>query len=150
MQKMKLLLSAMAALTIVAGSAGADELVKYQVVDSSIPKSLTGTPGDPANGEKVFVDRRLGNCLSCHQVTVLSKHPYHGEIGPSLDGVAERYNAGQLRMQVVNAKVINPDTIMPGFYRVEGLHRVLKQFAGKPILDAQQVEDVVAYLETLK
>lgn len=150
MLRTRLLLSAVAALTIVAGSAGADDLMKYEVVDSAIPKSLTGNAGDPANGEKVFVNRRLGNCLSCHQVTALSNHPYHGEIGPSLDGVAERYNVGQLRLQVVNAKAINPDTIMPGFYRVDGLHRVLKQFAGKPILDAQQVEDVVAYLQTLK
>lgn len=150
MPRMKPLLGAVAALTIVAASAGADDLVKYEVVDLSIPKSLTGKPGDAASGEKLFVSRTLGNCLSCHQVTALEKHPYHGEIGPSLDGVAERYTEGQLRMQVVNAKVINPDTIMPGFYRVDGLHRVLKKFAGKPILEAQQVEDVVAYLQTLK
>ncbi len=150
MPKMRLLLSAVAAMTIVAGVAGADDLVKYEVVDHAIPKSLTGTPGDPANGEKVFLNRRLGNCLSCHEVTALSNQPYHGDIGPSLDGVAERYNEAHLRMQVVNAKVFNPDTIMPGFYRVDGLHMVQKKFAGKPILDAQQIEDVVAYLQTLK
>ena len=101
-------------------------------------------------GKKVFSNRKLGNCLACHQVTKLSAHPFHGEIGPSLDGVAERYEEPQLRLQVVNAKEINPDTIMPAFYRTEGLHRVLKNFQGKPVLTAEQVEDVVAYLKTLK
>ena len=71
-------------------------------------------------------------------------------IGPSLDGVAGRYSEGQLRMQVINAKVINPDTIMPAFYRIDGFHRVLDKFKDKPILTAEEVEDVVAYLKTLK
>ena len=83
-------------------------------------------------------------------MTKLSAHPFHGEIGPSLDGVAERYEEPQLLLQVVNAKEINPDTIMPGFYRTEGLHLVSDKFKGKPILTAQEVEDVVAYLKTLK
>lgn len=148
-QAMKLI-SAFAVALAVTGTASAEDLVKYEVTDYAIEKSLTGAAGDPKNGEKVFLNRKLGNCLSCHQVSSLSEHPFHGEIGPSLDGVAERYNAGQLRLQVVNAKVINPDTIMPGFYRVEGLHTVKKDFQGKPIISAQQVEDVVAYLQTLK
>ena len=75
---------------------------------------------------------------------------FHGEIGPSLDGVAERYEEPQLRLQVVNAKAINPDTIMPAFYRTDGFHRVLKKFKDKTVLTAQQVEDIVAYLKTFK
>ncbi|MBO6522044.1 MAG: sulfur oxidation c-type cytochrome SoxX [Rhodospirillales bacterium] len=127
-----------------------DHLVKYEVVDYGIAKSLTGKAGDPAAGEKAFVNRKQGNCLACHQVTKLSAHPFHGEIGPSLDGVAERYEEPQLRLQVVNAKAINPDTIMPAFYRTDGFHRVLKKFKDKTVLTAQQVEDIVAYLKTFK
>jgi len=150
MLKTKTLVSAFAAVLMMAGTAGADELAKYDVVEMAIPKSLTGKAGDSAKGEKVFINRKLGNCLACHQVTALEAHPFHGLIGPTLDGVAERYNEGQLRLQVVNAKVINPDTIMPAFYRTEGLHRVLKKFDGKSVLTAEEVEDVVAYLTTLK
>ena len=150
MPKMTFIVSAFAAVLMLAGTAVADGLVKYEVVDYGIAKSLTGKPGDAVKGEKTFMNRKLGNCLACHQVTVLSSQPFHGEIGPSLDGVADRYNEAQLRMQVVNAKVINPDTIMPAFYRNDGFERVLKKFKGKPILNAEQVEDVVAYLKTLK
>ncbi len=150
MPKTKTLVSAFAAMLMMAGTAGAAELAKYEVVEMAIPKSLTGKAGDPATGEKVFINRKLGNCLACHQVTALEAQPFHGLIGPTLDGVAERYNEGQLRLQVVNAKAINPDTIMPAFYRTEGLHRVLKKFDGKSILTAEEVEDVVAYLKTFK
>jgi len=150
MPNLKTFIPAFAAAIMLAGTAVAGDLVKYEVVDYGISKSLTGKSGDAEKGQKWFVSRKLGNCLACHQVSSLASQPFHGEIGPSLDGVAERYTEAQLRMQVVNAKVINPDTIMPAFYRTDGLHLVLKKFAGKPILDAGQVEDVVAYLKTLK
>ncbi|MEX0694017.1 MAG: sulfur oxidation c-type cytochrome SoxX [Rhodospirillales bacterium] len=150
MPKMTIFVPALAAALLLAGSVVADDLVKYKVADFSIAQSLTGKPGDAVAGVKSFTDRRLGNCLACHQVTALAKEPFHGEIGPSLDGVADRYSEAQLRLQVVDAKVVNPDTIMPAFYRTEGLHRVLDKFKGKPILTAEQVEDVVAYLKTLK
>lgn len=149
MPKYRILMSTVAAVVIAASAASAHDLVKYEIVDHAIPKSLTGTAGDAKNGEKVFVNRRLGNCLSCHTVSSLSSQPFHGEIGPPLDGVAERYTEGQLRLQVVNAKAVNPDTIMPGFYRTD-LFRVLKGFRKTPILTAQEVEDVIAYLKTLK
>lgn len=147
---MTIIVSAFAAVFLLAGTAIADGLVKYEIVDSGISKSLTGKSGDAAKGEKTFTNRKLGNCLACHQVTSIPSQPFHGEIGPSLDGVAGRYNEAQLRMQVVNAKVINPDTIMPAFYRNDGFERVLKKFQGKSILNAEQVEDVIAYLKTLK
>ena len=91
-----------------------------------------------------------GNCLGCHSVTELEAEPFHGEVGPPLDGVADLYEEGELRLRVVNPKIVNPDTIMPGFYVTEGLHRVAEQFQGKTILTAEQVEDIVAYLMTLK
>jgi len=147
---MKSFVPAFAAALLLAGTAFADGLMKYEVVDNGVAKSLTGKPGDPEKGVKTFTNRRLGNCLACHQVTALASQPFHGEIGPSLDGVADRYTEAQLRMQVINAKVINPDTIMPAFYRTDGFHRVLDKFKDKPILTAEEVEDVVAYLKTLK
>lgn len=129
----------------------AEEPVAFEIVDeTSIPASLTGAPGDPDRGREVFIDRKLGNCLGCHTVTELAAEPFHGEVGPPLDGVADRYEEGGIRLQVVNAKVANPDTIMPGFYVIEGLHRVAEDFQGKTIISAEQVEDLVAYLMTMK
>lgn len=117
---------------------------------TEMAKPLTDKPGDPAAGKKAFTDRKLGNCLACHALKQLNKEPFHGNIGPALDGVGSRYSAAELRLRIANPKAINPDTIMPGFYKKEGLHRVMKKFEGKTILTAQQVEDVVAFLASLK
>jgi sulfur-oxidizing protein SoxX len=118
---------------------------------AAIPAPLTGKPGDAKEGEKVVIERRLGNCLSCHEIDALRREPFHGEFGPPLNGVASRWDPGTLRMIVVNAKkVFGDETVMPAFYRVDGLNRVRPDFVGKPILSAQQVEDVVAFLATLK
>ncbi len=131
-------------------SAMAEDAIKLAVVDFKIPTALTTTPGDPEAGRKVVVNRRLGNCLSCHEISALKKELFHGEIGPSLDGVATRWDKAQLRLILSNSKMVFPDTMMPAFYRNDGLSRVRSEFAGKTILTAQQVEDVVAYLETMK
>jgi sulfur-oxidizing protein SoxX len=118
---------------------------------AAMPAPLTGKPGDPKEGEKVVVERRLGNCLSCHEIDALRREPFHGDVGPPLNGVARRWDTGTLRMIVVNAKkVFGDETVMPAFYRVDGLNRVRPEFVGKPILTTQQVEDVVAFLATLK
>ena len=118
---------------------------------AAILAPLTGKPGDPKEGEKVVVERRLGNCLSCHEIDALRREPFHGDVGPPLNGVARRWDTGTLRMIVVNAKkVFGDETVMPAFYRVDGLNRVRPEFVGKPILTTQQVEDVVAFLATLK
>jgi len=132
-------------------AAEAGSLVAYQVdrQSYSIPQSLTGAPGDPARGRKVAVNRKKGNCLACHAMPI-PEQPFHGQVGPPLAGVGARYSEGQLRLRVVDSKLINPATIMPAFYRAEGFHRVMKKFQGKTILDPQEVEDVVAYLMTLK
>ena len=115
----------------------------------SIDDSLTGKAGDAENGRKVAVNRKKGNCLACH-VMPIPEQPFHGRIGPPLDTVGARYNAGQLRLRVVNAKELNPMSIMPAFYKSDGFHMALEKFQGKSILSAQEVEDVVAYLQTLK
>ncbi len=119
--------------------------------EAEVESSLTGSPGDPAAGSKWFKSRKLGNCLACHGNRDQIGEPFHGDIGPPLDGVADRYSEGELRAILVNAKsVFGPDTIMPGFYRVFDGQRVRKEFQGKPVLTATQVEDVIAYLKTLK
>ena len=145
--------SVMLAVMVFASSAYAAEISPSDVVfneDAAVAESLTGVPGDAANGRKVFMNRKKGNCLACHQNSEMADQQFHGEVGPALDGVAERYNEAELRGLLVNSKKRFPDTIMPAFYRADGFVRPLKKFAGKTILSAQEVEDVVAYLLTLK
>ncbi len=95
------------------------------------------------------INRKKGNCLACHNMPI-PEQSFHGETGPDLNGVGSRYEIGELRLRVVDPKVINPDTMMPAFYRADGYHRVAKKFQGKTILSAQEVEDLLAYLMTLK
>jgi len=126
------------------------KLVNYMVKGgTSIPESLTGKPGDPKNGRKVAISRKKGNCLACH-VMPIPEQPFHGLVGPDLNGVAGRYKEGELRLRVVDPKVVNPETIMPSFYKTKDLHSVLKKFKGKTIISAEEVEDIIAYLMTLK
>lgn len=131
--------------------AQATETVSYTVDKTtfSVPESLTGVPGDPENGRAVAADRKKGNCLACHEMPI-PEESFHGRIAPPLGGVAARYDVGQLRLRVIDPKLVNPMTIMPAFYKSDGLHRVTKEFQGQTILSAQDVEDVVAYLTTLK
>lgn len=140
----------LAAGSVALAQGAAQPLVKFQISNGGIPASLTGQSGDAQRGREVVVNQKLGNCLACHAVTALKSEPYHGNVGPSLDGVGSRLSEAQLRLRIVDGTKLNPHTIMPPFYRVDGLNRVLHQFQGKPILTAQQVEDVVAFLETLK
>ena len=152
MKKMTLTLAAI----LCAGSAYAASvqvsepgLVSYTIVDDmAINEPLTDTVGDAANGRKLSVNRKKGNCLACH-VMPISEQSFHGETAPSLYGVGNRLSEGELRLQLVNSKVTNENTMMPSFYRVTGYNRILKKFDGKTILSAQEVEDIVAYLKTL-
>lgn len=123
-------------------------LVAYEVRDFGIPTPLTTTPGDAARGRAAAIDREAGNCLACHAMPV--DEEFHGTTGPSLVGVGARRSAAELRLRIVNPKLVNPATIMPAYYRVDGLHRVHPAYAGRPILSAQQVEDVVAFLASLR
>lgn len=111
--------------------------------------SLTGQSGDAANGRKLVIDRKKGNCLACHAMPIPEEQD-HGKIGPDLSEVAARLDEAELRQRIIDSKVINPDTVMPAFHKTEGLHRVAKARVDTPILTAQEVEDVVAYLLTLK
>ena len=119
--------------------------------DMTVEASLTGVPGDASKGREVFANRRLGNCLACHANTDMKDQLFHGDVGPSLDGVASRWNEAQLRAIVVNSKKVFTDaTVMPGFYTLDVGINVREESVGKTILSAQDVEDVVAYLATLK
>lgn len=121
------------------------------IVDGAITASLTGAPGNPEEGAKAMVDRSLGNCLACHAVSTLSKELFHGDVGPSLDGVADRWNEGELRAIIVDSKTaLHDETVMPGFYSLNVGLNPRKDLVGKTILTAAQVEDIVAYLATLK
>ncbi len=117
----------------------------------AIADSLTGVAGDAAEGRKIFANRKQGNCLACHANSEMSEHLFHGGVGPSLDGAGARWQPEMLRTIVVNAKaVFTEETVMPGFYSLEVGENVREDLIGKTILTAQQVEDVVAYLATLK
>ncbi len=125
--------------------------------DGSVATSLTGVPGDPAKGREIVGDKGQGNCVACHQVTDLADVPFHGEIGPMLDGAGDRWSEAELRGIVANAKMMFEDSLMPSFYKTEGFIRPGNAYTGKaaddtfgPLLTAQQIEDVVAYLSTLK
>ncbi len=123
-------------------------LAKARVGDG-IPKSLTGKAGDAKKGRSTAIHRKKGNCLACHTMPA-PEQADHGNIGPTLAGVGSRYNLAQLRLRLVDPKTANPDTIMPSFYKKTGFHRVQKKWQGKTIISAQDVEDILAYLVTLK
>jgi sulfur-oxidizing protein SoxX len=110
---------------------------------------LTDQPGDPARGQAIVLDPARGNCLICHPMPIAAAE-FQGDVGPDLAGVGSRYDAGELRLRVADPKRLNPASVMPAYHRADGLHRVLKAYRGRPILTAQEVEDVVAYLLTLK
>jgi sulfur-oxidizing protein SoxX len=143
-----------AAVLCIGVSAAAAEVVapaNVQIKDNAVMASLTGKPGDAAVGRKVFANKKLGNCLACHADKDLSKELFHGNVGPTLDGAASRWKPEQLRAILVNSKaVFGPDTVMPGFYSLDVGKHVAKAFVGKTILSAEQVEDIVAYVSTLK
>lgn len=136
------------ALTIAAQAAAAQPATP-QVVDDAIPASLTGKPGDAVRGRAIVASRSTGLCLLCHSGPIAEER-FQGDIAPSLAGAGSRWSEGQLRLRIVDGSRLNADTIMPAYYRTGGLQRVARNFEGKTILSAAQVEDVVAYLVTLK
>lgn len=124
--------------------------------DGAIEMSLTGAAGDAAKGAVIMATKSKGNCVACHEISALDA-PFQGNVGPSLDGAGDRWTEGELRGLVVNAKVMFEGTVMPAFYRVDGFTRPGDAYTGKagkeplpPLLSAQEIEDVVAFLATLK
>ena len=133
------------ALPCVAGEQG---LLASVVVGDTIPESLTGMPGDALRGRALVVDR-TSTCILCHSGP-FPEQKFQGDLAPSLASTGSRLSEGQLRLRLVEASRLNPATIMPSYYRVDGLVRVGTAWRGKPILSAEQIEDIVAYLATLR
>jgi L-cysteine S-thiosulfotransferase len=129
-------------------SAAAQELRPYAVTGDSIPVPLTGAPGDAARGRALVLER-TSTCILCHSGP-FPEEKFQGDLAPNLAGAGSRWSEGQLRLRLVNASRLNPATIMPSYYRVDGLEGVAPAWRGKPILSAEQIEDMVAYLATLR
>jgi sulfur-oxidizing protein SoxX len=121
----------------------------YVVMNDAIPRPLTDTPGDAPRGRAIVANRSVGLCLLCHSGPIAEER-FQGNLAPSLAGAGSRWSMAQLRLRIVDGARLNPDTIMPPYYRTAGLQRVARPFEGKTILTAEQVEDVVSYLATLK
>ena len=129
-------------------SAGAQALRSYVVTGDGIAESLTGTPGNAARGRALVLER-TSTCILCHSGP-FPEATFQGDLAPSLAGAGSRWSEGQLRLRLVDASRLNPATIMPSYYRIDGLLRVGPAWRGKPILSAEQIEDIVAYLASLR
>jgi sulfur-oxidizing protein SoxX len=132
--------------------AGAIVAVALALAASSAPPVAArpgdARPGDAARGRAIVANRQVGLCLLCHTGPIPEER-FQGNLAPDLRGAGRRWNADQLRARIADASQFNPDTIMPSYHKTEGLNRVAAAYQGKTILDAQQIEDVVAWLQTL-
>ena len=135
--------AALLAPLLLAAAAGA------RASDDAIDAPLDGLRGDATRGRAIVADRTRGLCLLCHRGP-FPEERFQGELGPDLAGAGSRWTEGQLRRRIVDGRRSNPASVMPAYHRVEGRERVASAFRGRPILDAQQVEDVVAFLATLR
>lgn len=124
-------------------------LGELRVAGDAIPQTLTGTPGDAVRGRAIVANRQQGLCLLCHTGPIPEER-FQGNLAPDLSGAGARWSEGQLRLRIADAQRLNPASIMPAYYRSDGLARVGANWQGKPVLEAQQIEDVVAFLLTLK
>jgi sulfur-oxidizing protein SoxX len=120
-----------------------------RIVGDSMPDRLASAPGDPARGRTIVTSRQTGLCLLCHSGP-FPEERFQGDLAPSLAGVGSRLSEGQIRLRIADARGLDPDTIMPSYLRIDGLDRVAENWRGKPILSAAEIEDVVAFLATLK
>ncbi len=122
---------------------------KLEVVGDGIAQPLTAEPGDAARGRAIVANRQVGLCLLCHTAPIAEER-FQGTLAPDLAGAGARSTAAQLRLRLADSRLVNPQSIMPAYFRVEGLARVGKNWQGKTLLGAQQIEDVIAYLVTLR
>ena len=136
-------------LTFLAPSAWAQAEAQPEPASAGIAASLTGIPGDPSRGRAIVVNRQLGLCLLCHSGP-FPEERLQGDLAPSLAGAGTRWSEAQLRLRIVDSKRLNPASLMPAYHRSEALVRVGKAWQGRPLLTAAQVEDVLAFLVTLR
>ena len=140
--------AALALVAILPSQVWAQDLRPYEIIGDTIPQPLTGIRGDPVRGRAIVVDRQKGLCLLCH-TGPFPEQRFQGNLAPDLTGVGSRWSEGQLRLKIVDSRRLNPATIMPPYYNMDGLVRVGRNWQDKPVLSAEQVEDVVAFLTTL-
>lgn len=133
----------------VANHAPGEPVKAFRVVGDAIEEPFTNTPGDATLGRAIVANRQTGLCLLCHNAPIPEER-FQGEIGPDLRGAGARWSAGQLRLRLADGRRLNPQSIMPPYYRVDGLTRVGSAWQGQPVLSGQQIEDVVTYLGTLR
>ncbi|HVS55657.1 MAG TPA: sulfur oxidation c-type cytochrome SoxX [Casimicrobiaceae bacterium] len=144
--------AAAATIESVAASAGKSEpgnLAEFRVIADGIPEAIGGATGNAERGRALILGREAANCVLCHAVPEPGLR-FSGNLGPPLGGVARTFSVAQLRLRVVDNMRVKPATIMPSYYRIEGFDQVAGAYRGKPILDAEQIEDIVAYLATLR
>jgi sulfur-oxidizing protein SoxX len=144
-------LALMTALTgMISPLAAAETVVRpYMIVGDGIPASLTGSSGQAERGRAIVTNRQVGLCLLCHSGP-FPEEKLQGTLAPDLAGAGARSSEAQLRLRLVDSTRLNPQTIMPAYFRVDELNRVAEPFRGKPVLTAEQIEDVVAFLATLR
>lgn len=133
---------------LAAGCATSAGEERYQMSGGEIRQPLTNSAADAERGRQVLVSRE-SNCILCHAAPETGER-FFGNLAPPLSGAGARLTAAQLRARIVDPMYFNPQSIMPAYYRIDGLHRVAEPLRGKPILNAEQIEDVIAYLLTLK
>lgn len=134
---------------LAAGGVAAQPVHEFDVVGDAIPAPFTGVPGDASRGRAIVADRQLGLCLLCHTGPIPEER-FQGTLAPNLAGAGRRWSTAQLRLRIADAQRLNPASMMPPYHRTSGLARVGAAWRGRPLLTAQQVEDVVAYLATLQ
>jgi sulfur-oxidizing protein SoxX len=125
------------------------KLIPLRVVNDGVPEPLAAAPGDAGRGRALLLARDAANCILCHALSD-PQIRFSGNLGPPLDGVGRKLSLAQLRLRVADNLQLNAATIMPSYYRIDGLDRVAAAYRGKPILTGQEIEDIIAYLATLK
>jgi L-cysteine S-thiosulfotransferase len=141
---------ALGLLSVLAGTTPAKaQIAPYEIIGDAIPAPLNGLTGDAARGRQIVVTRQKGLCLLCHSGP-FPEERFQGDLSPSLAGAGLRSTEGQLRLRMVDSTKVNPASIMPAYHRTTELSRVGRNFADRPILAAQDIEDVVAFLKELK
>ncbi len=141
-------LPVLALLATLAAPAAAQGL-PWRATGDGIAQALTAEPGDAARGRAIVASRQQGLCLLCHSGPIPEER-FQGNLAPPLDGAGKRLSAAQLRLRMADSRQVNPDSLMPPYHQTGGLMQVGRAFSGQPILSAQQIEDVVAYLVTLQ
>tara|TARA_X000000950_G_scaffold257016_1_gene323115 strand:+ start:178730 stop:179191 length:462 start_codon:yes stop_codon:yes gene_type:complete len=120
-----------------------------QIIDDAIPQPVSNVDASAEIGQQVFSDRDQGHCVLCHVIPAVDA-PFQGNVGPELTNIGDRLSPGQIRLRIVDVQSISPETVMPSYYRIHDLYQVDDDYAGRPILSADQVEHLVAFLSVQK